>query len=87
MRNSYADLSGIEYLIIDEADRMLDLGFLPDIKRVLAAVPKDRQTFFFSATLPAPIIKLAGELLRNPVRLNINRKAAPPRGCEKSFYC
>jgi ATP-dependent RNA helicase RhlE len=62
------------------------MGFLPDIKRVLAAVPKDRQTFFFSATLPPAIVTLSRELLRNPVRLNIERKPAPPTGITHSVF-
>ena len=59
----YARLAGLEILILDEADRMLDMGFLPDIKRVLKHLPTKRQTLFFSATMPNPIVALTKELL------------------------
>jgi ATP-dependent RNA helicase RhlE len=65
---------------------MLDMGFLPDITRILAAVPKDRQTFFFSATLPPAIVELSRKMLRNPARLNIDRKPAPPNSITHAVF-
>src|SRR5207244_6198149 len=59
-RAPYAKLAGLEYLVLDEADRMLDMGFLPDIRRILRHLPGKRQTLFFSATMPPPIATLAG---------------------------
>ena len=66
------NLSSIEVLVIDEADRMFDMGFLPDIRRILAALPTKRQTMLFSATMPAELRSLVDEFLRRPVTVEIN---------------
>jgi len=85
-RQPYAKLAGIEYLVLDEADRMLDMGFLPDIRRVLRHIPTKRQTLFFSATMPGPIAALASEMLKNPATINMQRQAAPAVGITQAVY-
>ncbi|MBI1347618.1 DEAD/DEAH box helicase [bacterium] len=67
----HIELDALEMFVLDEVDRMLDMGFLPDLKRIISMIPEDRQSLFFSATLPPNIVELARQLLRNPVSVHV----------------
>jgi len=86
MQQGEARLQDIRILILDEADRMLDMGFLPAVKRIIAKLPKREQTLFFSATLGSTVVSLANELLQNPVRVNLAPTALPVEGVTQSVY-
>ena len=77
MRQQNADLSGIELLVLDEADRMMDMGFWPDVRRIIAALPAVRQTLLFSATMPDDVVRFALEIVREPKFVQVGDRSKP----------
>lgn len=86
MQQGAVDLSGLTVLILDEVDRMLDMGFLPDVRRIVEQCPKDRQTLLFSATIPEEIQRLSSWCLRNPERIEIGASFTPAETVNHAFY-
>jgi ATP-dependent RNA helicase RhlE len=86
MNRGFIRLDRVEFFILDEADRMLDMGFAPEIKRIIAKLPARRQTGFFTATIPPEIRALANSLLHNPVMINAVPASTPAEGIDQSVY-
>lgn len=84
MNQGFIDLSTVQTFVLDEADRMLDMGFLPDLRRVIAKLPSRRQTLLFSATMPEPIARLADTILHKPVRVCVTPVKATTELIEQS---
>jgi ATP-dependent RNA helicase RhlE len=79
-------LTDINILVLDEVDRMLDMGFLPDVRRIVQKCPRERQTLFFTATLPPELEQLAGWALRDPLKVEIGRRRSPAETVTHAFY-
>jgi ATP-dependent RNA helicase RhlE len=79
MRQQNADLSGIQLLVLDEADRMMDMGFWPDVRRIIGAMPSERQTLLFSATMPEDVVRQALEIVRDAKYVQVGQRSAPPK--------
>lgn len=82
----YVNLSAIEALVLDEADNMLDMGFIHDIKRILKLLPQQRQTLLFSATMPTAIRKLAAAIMKSPVEINVSPVSSTAEKISQSVY-
>jgi len=79
-------LANLEIAVLDEADRMLDMGFLPQIRRIMRTVPTKRQTLMFSATMGSGVAQVAREFLKDPEHVSVNDKAAPPPSIHQTIY-
>lgn len=86
INQKWIDLRSLELFILDEADRMLDMGFIPDIRRILGMVPQNRQSLFFSATLAKPIADLADSILQDPLRIEVARNSSTAETIEQGLY-
>lgn len=86
MRQGFVRLDAVQFLVLDEADTMLDMGFIHDVRRIVAAVPKERQTVLFSATMPKAIRELAKQVLTDPLDVAVTPVATPADTVEQAVY-
>lgn len=86
INQGYVDITGIEYFVLDEADRMLDMGFVNDVKKVVRIIPQKRQTLLFSATMPASIMKLANSILISPASVKVDPVSSTAQTIQQSVY-
>ncbi|MBW8333982.1 MAG: DEAD/DEAH box helicase [Prolixibacteraceae bacterium] len=86
MNQGYVDLRSIELFVLDEADRMLDMGFIHDVKRIIAELPRERQSLFFSATMPTDIVKLSATILKNPIKVEVTPEVTTAEKVEQQMY-
>ncbi len=86
MNQGYIDLQHLALFVLDEADRMLDMGFIHDVRRIIAALPEKRQSLFFSATMPADIVRLSASILKNPVKVEVTPESTTAEKVEQRMY-
>jgi len=86
MERGNAKFDKLTVLVLDEADRMMDMGFIPDLRRILHKLPKVRQTLFFSATMPPEIERLSREMLKDPIKIDVGRRPTPATGITAAVY-
>lgn len=86
MQQGIVSLSAVEILVLDEADHMLDFGFINDVKKILAKIPEQRQTLFFSATMPKAILKFAHAILKDPAEVSVTPQSTTAQRVEQSVY-
>jgi ATP-dependent RNA helicase RhlE len=86
MGQGFISLKDIGYFVLDEADRMLDMGFINDIRKILEKLPKERQSLFFSATMPSNILKLSSQILKSPKRISVNPVSSTAQTIQQFIY-